>query len=41
VVIPSLDIVATRAGDTGWRSKWNGDYTVLVPFIEPVVRSVQ
>jgi CubicO group peptidase (beta-lactamase class C family) len=41
VVIPSLDIVVTRAGDNGWRSKWNGDYTVLAPFIEPIVRSVQ
>lgn len=41
VVIPGLDIVATRAGDTGWRSKWNGDYSVLAPFIEPIVRSAQ
>lgn len=41
VVIPSLDIVVTRAGDNGWRSRWNGDYTVLTPFIEPIVRSVQ
>lgn len=41
VVIPSLDIVVTRAGDNGWRSQWNGDFTVLAPFIEPIVRSTQ
>ena len=41
VIIPSLDIVATRAGDSGWRRQWNGDYTVLAPFIEPIVESVQ
>ena len=41
VVVPSLDIVVTRAGESGWRSKWNADYTVLAPFIEPIVRSAQ
>jgi CubicO group peptidase (beta-lactamase class C family) len=41
VVIPSLDIVVTRAGDNGWRNNWNGDYSVLAPFIEPIARSVQ
>ncbi|MBU1190487.1 MAG: serine hydrolase [Gammaproteobacteria bacterium] len=41
VVIPSLDVVITRAGDSGWRSGWSSDYTVLAPFIEPIVRSVQ
>ena len=41
VVIPSLDIVVTRAGDNGWRSNWNGDYSVLAPFIEPIARSAQ
>ena len=41
VVIPSLDIVAARAGDSGWRSKWNGDYTAIAPFIEPIVLSAQ
>lgn len=49
VVIPSLDIVAVRAGPqqnvptTGrtWNDgDWNGDYTVLAPFIEPVVQAV-
>ena len=49
VVIPSLDIVAVRAGEqiqTGtagrtWNdSEWNGDYAVLAPFIEPIVQAV-
>lgn len=49
VVIPSLDIVAVRAGPqqsaptTGrtWNdSDWNGDYTVLAPFLDPIARSV-
>jgi CubicO group peptidase (beta-lactamase class C family) len=41
VVIPSLDIVVARAGDSGWRSKWNADYTVLAPFIEPIARAAE
>jgi len=51
VVIPSLDIVAVRAGPgvaddatPGVRSwndfNWNGDYAVLAPFLDPIVRSV-
>jgi CubicO group peptidase (beta-lactamase class C family) len=51
VVIPSLDIVAVRAGPQAapnsspggrvWNDdNWNGDYTVLAPFLEPIVRSV-
>lgn len=51
VVIPSLDIVAVRAGpqvaagtSPGARvwndDDWNGDYTVLAPFLDPIVRSV-
>lgn len=35
IVIPSLDIVAVRAGG-GWRSGWNSDYSVIEPFIEPI-----
>jgi CubicO group peptidase (beta-lactamase class C family) len=39
VVIPSLDIVAARAG-SGWRRDWNGDYDVVRPFLEPICQSV-
>jgi uncharacterized repeat protein (TIGR01451 family) len=39
IVIPSLDIVVARAG-SGWRSGWNSDYSVLEPFIGPIVQSV-
>ena len=39
VVIPSLDIVASRAGST-WSGDWDPDYhTVLRPFIEPIALS--
>jgi CubicO group peptidase (beta-lactamase class C family) len=51
VVIPSLDIVAVRAGPQAavgsspgarvWNDDdWNGDYAVLAPFLDPIVRSV-
>ena len=40
VVIPSLDIVASRAG-SGWRADWNSDYSVVEPFILPIVQSLQ
>lgn len=51
VVIPSLDIVAVRAGlqaaansSPGARvwndDDWNGDYAVLAPFLDPIVQSV-
>jgi beta-lactam-binding protein with PASTA domain/CubicO group peptidase (beta-lactamase class C family) len=43
VVIPSLDIVVARAGPTGWRANmfdWNGDYSVLAPFLTPIAESV-
>jgi hypothetical protein len=36
VVIPSLDMVVARAGD-GWRVGWDSDYTVIEPFLEPIV----
>lgn len=39
VVIPSLDIVAVRAGN-GWRSGWNADYGVLDEFLTPIAASV-
>jgi CubicO group peptidase (beta-lactamase class C family) len=51
VVIPSLDIVAVRAGPQApvgsspgarvWNDDdWNGDYAVLAPFLQPIARSV-
>lgn len=50
VVIPSLDIVAVRAGGQATTSSpgtrvwndddWNGDYSVLAPFLDPIVQSV-
>jgi CubicO group peptidase (beta-lactamase class C family) len=50
VVIPSLDIVIARAGNQNltvtpgvreWNDQdWNGDYTVLAPFFDPIVQSV-
>ncbi|MDY6949097.1 MAG: serine hydrolase [Pseudomonadota bacterium] len=51
VVIPSLDIVAVRAGAQAaansslgtrvWNDDdWNGDYSVLAPFLDPIVQSV-
>ncbi len=40
VVIPSLDIVAARAGKS-WQRKWDGHYDVLKPFLEPIVASVR
>lgn len=48
VVIPSLDIVVVRAGPQSvalssgrvWNdSDWNGDYAVLAPFLDPIVRA--
>lgn len=39
VVIPSLDIVVSRAGN-GWRKGWSSDYAVLAPFLEPIAQSV-
>jgi CubicO group peptidase (beta-lactamase class C family) len=45
VVIPSLDIVATRASWNGWQlvndeNPWTSDYRYLQPFIEPIAQSV-
>lgn len=39
IVIPSLDVVASRLGD-GWQDPFNADYTVIAPFIEPIAASV-
>jgi CubicO group peptidase (beta-lactamase class C family) len=49
VVIPSLDIVIARAGRIGpaaagrvWgENEWTADYSVLAPFLNPIVQSVQ
>lgn len=50
IVIPSLDIVIARAGPQvtapspgrNWNdSDWNGDYAVLAPLLDPIVRSTQ
>ena len=49
VVIPSLDLVIARAGDkpsttSGERifggDTWNADYSVLAPFLDPIVAAV-
>jgi CubicO group peptidase (beta-lactamase class C family) len=39
IVIPSLDLVAVRAGNGFGRSNWNANYDVLAPFINPIVRA--
>lgn len=39
VVIPSLDIVISRAGN-GWRPGWNPDYVLLTNFLLPIASSV-
>jgi CubicO group peptidase (beta-lactamase class C family) len=45
VVIPSLDIVATRASWNGWQdvsgdNVWTSDYGFIQPFIEPIAQSI-
>ncbi len=40
VVIPSLDVVVARAG-SGWEREWAGHYSVLGPFLTPIVASVR
>src|SRR3954451_17703954 len=32
LVVPSLDLVAARAGPKGWAKSWSGRYSVLEPF---------
>lgn len=41
LVIPSLDIVATRAGPKGWAHSGTEHYDVLKPFMEPIAASVR
>jgi CubicO group peptidase (beta-lactamase class C family) len=47
IVIPSLDLVVVRAGNSGWHKDingvvqpevWNADYGVLAPFLTPIVK---
>ena len=40
VVIPSLDIVAARAGRS-WKRNWAGHYDVLQPFLGPIAAAVK
>ncbi len=40
VVIPSLDVVAARAGKSWQRDGWGGHYGVLEPFIGAIAQSV-
>lgn len=39
LVIPSLDVVAARAGG-GWQPHFTSDYSVLAPFFTPIAQSV-
>src|SRR5690606_15669004 len=39
VVIPSLDIVVSRAGKSWQRNEGDGHYDVLRPFLEPIVEA--
>lgn len=41
VVIPSLDVVVSRAGKSWQRDEWDGHYDVLAPFFSPIVAAVQ
>jgi CubicO group peptidase (beta-lactamase class C family) len=41
VVIPSLDLVAARAGESWKREEGGGHYDVLRPFLEPIAASVK
>jgi CubicO group peptidase (beta-lactamase class C family) len=40
LVIPSLDIVVSRAGPEGWQNGFDADYEVLEPFFTPIAESV-
>jgi CubicO group peptidase (beta-lactamase class C family) len=39
VVIPSLQLVVARTGN-GWSGTWNGNYTRLAPFLDPIVQAM-
>lgn len=40
IVVPSLDLVVARAGES-WKRTGDGHYDVLAPFLCPIVRSVR
>jgi CubicO group peptidase (beta-lactamase class C family) len=40
LVVPSLDLVAARAGPKGWAKSWSGRYSVLEPFFTLLTRAV-
>jgi CubicO group peptidase (beta-lactamase class C family) len=40
IVIPSLDMVISRAGN-GWRPDPKADYSVMAPFLNPIVAAVR
>jgi len=40
VVLPSLDVVAARAGKS-WKGNWGAGYGKLTPFLGPIVASVK
>lgn len=40
VVMPSLDIVAVRAGGGGWQPTFTSNYAIVEPFIAPIALSV-
>jgi CubicO group peptidase (beta-lactamase class C family) len=40
LVIPSLDVVVSRAGTEGWQNGFAADYEVLEPFFTPIAESV-
>jgi hypothetical protein len=39
LVVPSLDLVAARAGPKGWAKSWSGRYSVLEPFFTLLARA--
>ncbi len=41
LVVPSLDLVAARAGKSWSRKGWNSHYDVLKPFFEPLAAAVK
>ena len=43
IIVPSLNLVVVRAGTRSWHTDpegWNADYSVLAPFLTPIVKSI-